>query len=86
MTMTPESPNTSDLVVELAIARLSGEMSKQFAMVNGKLDLLTSEGVRNSADIAALQVRVSTLEKRVYVCGGAAAVVGAVGAYLAQLI
>ena len=63
--------NTSDLVVELAITKLGGEMQKEFAQVNGKLDLLTAEGVRNGADIAALEIRVTALEKRVWMASGA---------------
>lgn len=75
----------SDLVVELAIAKLQGEMEKSFATVNGKLDLLTSDSVRNSADISALEVRVSALEKRVWLASGAAGLVGFVTPWIVQL-
>lgn len=81
--MTTPSP---DLALELAITKLQAEMEKQFATVNGKLDLLTSDGARNAADIAALEVRVSALEKRVWMASGGAALVGTAIPILVQLL
>lgn len=80
------TPNQPDLVVELAITKLGGEMSKSFAEVNGKLDLLTADALRHGADIAAHEERISALEKRVYVASGAAALIGAAVPFLAQVI
>lgn len=75
-----------DLVVELAITKLQAEMEKQFATVNGKLDMLNSDGLRNTADIAALEVRVTALEKRVWMASGGAALVGTAIPIIVQLL
>lgn len=77
---------TPDLAVELAISRLQGEMQKSFAVVNGKLDLLSADGVRYSADIASLEARVTALEKRVWIASGAAGLIGIVVPWIFQLL
>lgn len=78
--------HASDLVVELAITKLGGEMAKSFAEVNGKLDLLTADGLRHGAEIASLETRVSALEKRVWLASGAAMLVGIVAPWIIQLL
>jgi hypothetical protein len=80
------TPHAPDLALELAITKLQAEMEKQFATVNGKLDLLTSEGARNAADIAALEARMSAVEKRVWIASGAAMLVGIVVPWIIQLM
>lgn len=84
--MAPETGNNPDLVLELAIARLQGTVDTQFAEVKGQLRLLVTADERMTADVAALEVRVAQLERRVYVASGAAALLGMAVPVLAQML
>lgn len=65
-----------DLATELAIAKLQGSMDTNFAEIKGQLNLLVSADERMTADVAALEVRVTALEKRVWMASGGAALIG----------
>lgn len=82
--MAPE--NNPDLALELAIARLQGTVDTQFAEVKGQLRLLVTADERMTADVAALEVRVTALEKRVWMASGVATLVGMGVPFLVQLL
>lgn len=86
MSLNEQNPATKDLVTELAISRLQGSMERNFAQVQGKLDMLVAADERMNADVAALEVRVSALERRVYVASGAAALLGMAVPVVTQLL
>ncbi len=74
------------LAAELALERLRGSMEKNFAQVQGKLDMLMAADERMNADVASLEVRVSALEKRVWLASGAAGLVGLAMPFVVQAL
>jgi hypothetical protein len=86
----PIAPAT-DIALELE--RLRGTMSQgfaqmdtKFAEVNGKLNMLGERTERTDAEVTALDVRVSSLEKRVWMSAGAAAFIGMAAPYVAAAL
>jgi hypothetical protein len=82
---------TTDIALELE--KLRGAMEKGFAQVdtrfaemNGTIARVAEREQGTSADVAALTVRVTALEKRIYAVGGGAAGIGALIPYVAQLL
>jgi len=79
-------PESADLAMELAIARLQGSVDTNFAEIKGQLRLLVTADERMTADVAALEVRVSQLERRVWAASGVAALLGMSVPFLVQLM
>lgn len=69
-----------DGAVALELERLRGAVNTGFAEVNGKLDGLGRRTADTEDDVEKLEVRVSALEKRVWMAAGVAAVLSGGGA------
>lgn len=82
---------TTDIVLELERLRSAMELGfakveTRFAEVDGKLTRLCERAEETDADLTAMEVRLSALEKRVYVASGAAALLGMGIPFLVQLL
>lgn len=75
-------PETSNCTLE--DVRLAVEVG--LAKIDGRLTSIEKHLERTDSDVAALQVRVSHLERRVWTASGAAALVGAALPYLTSAI
>ncbi|MGA5435489.1 hypothetical protein ACPCIZ_12945 [Streptomyces cellulosae] len=62
--------------VALELEKLRRVMEVGFTDLNGKIDRLTERGERTVADVAALEVRMTAVERRVWGASGAAALAG----------
>ena len=81
---------TTDIALELE--KLRGSMEKgftqvevRFAEMSGKFDRLSERGDRTVADVAALEVRMTTVERRIWMASGIAAFIGAGIPFLLQV-
>jgi hypothetical protein len=66
--------------VLLELERLRGAVNEGFATVNGRLDGMSQRTTVTETDIEKLETRVSTLEKKVWMAAGVAAVLSGGGA------
>lgn len=72
--------------VFVRLERLQGVMETSFASVQGQLAVLVERTNRTDDDVKALEVRLTSAEKRIYGLSGAAALVGIAAPYLAQAL
>jgi hypothetical protein len=86
----PVAPAT-DIALELE--RLRGTMVQgfaqvdtKFAEVNGKLSLVVERTERTDAEVTALELRISALEKKIWLACGAAGLLGMLAPYAAQVL
>lgn len=79
-------PPTPDLALELAITRLQGSVDKNFAEVQGKLNMLVQADERTNAAVEELQKRVTALEKTKWIAMGAGVFLGGGAGGLVQLL
>jgi hypothetical protein len=80
------SPHQQDLILELAITKLQGSVDKNFAEVQGKLNMLVAADERTNAAVEELQKRVTALEKTKWLAIGAGVVLGGGAGGLVQLL
>lgn len=66
--------------VLLELERLRGAVNEGFATINGRLDSQLQRTDTAEKDIEKLELRVSTLEKKVWMAAGVAAVLSGGGA------
>lgn len=74
---------TPDIALELEKLRRATEVG--FAEINGKIDLLVERGNRTEADVAALESRMTAVERRIWTASGIATVIGAGIPFIVQL-
>lgn len=79
--------------IALELEKLRGTMEKgfahvdtKFARVEGQLSQLVDRGNRTEADVAALEVRLAALEKRVWLASGGATLLGMGVPFLVQVL
>lgn len=72
--------------IALELEKLRRVMEVGFTDLNGKIDRLAERGDRTVADVAALQARMSVVERRVWGASGAAALAGMAVPLLLQFL
>jgi hypothetical protein len=86
MTTTP-----TDIALELERLRSAmvegfGRVDVKFAEVNGQLAHLVERGQRTDADVAAIEVRLAVIERRVWMASGVAALIGMAVPFLVNVL